>query len=54
MPSLVRIRVECARDLPIMDQGDHSTDAYCVIKLDDQSQQVRACIHWLKLIVLWG
>lgn len=41
MPSLVRIRVESARDLPIMDrnlQGDENTDSYVEVKLGDENQ----------------
>jgi hypothetical protein len=39
MPSLIKIKVERATDLPIMDTGDSSTDAFVSIRLDDQSQQ---------------
>lgn len=39
MPSLVKIKVERAIDLPIMDTGDASTDAFVSIRLDDQTQQ---------------
>lgn len=46
MPSLLKIKIERARDLPVMDrnlQGDASTDAYVVIVLDSQSQRTRTC-----------
>ena len=44
MPSLLKIKIERARDLPIMDrnlQGDASTDAYVVMSLDSQTQRTR-------------
>lgn len=46
MPSLLKIKIEKARDLPIMDrnlQGDASTDAYVVMSLDSQTQRTRTC-----------
>lgn len=46
MPSLLKIKIERARDLPVMDrnlQGDASTDAYVVVVLDSQSQRTRTC-----------
>ena len=46
MPSLLKIKIERARDLPIMDrnlQGDASTDAYVVMSLDSQTQRTRTC-----------
>ena len=39
MPSLVKVRVERAVDLPVMDSNDGSTDAFVLIKLNDQSFQ---------------
>jgi Ca2+-dependent lipid-binding protein len=42
MPSLVKIRVERGRDLPVMDSHE-DTDAFVEIKLDDQSQKTSTC-----------
>jgi hypothetical protein len=42
MPSLVRIRIESARDLPVMDrsaQSDASTDAFVEVKLNNIAQK---------------
>ena len=39
MPSLVKVKVERARDLPVMDAADGSTDAFVMIKLNSQTQQ---------------
>ena len=46
MPSLLKVKIERARDLPVMDknlQGDASTDAYVVMSLDSKSQRTRTC-----------
>ena len=43
---MLKIKIERARDLPIMDrnlQGDASTDAYVVMSLDSQTQRTRTC-----------
>eukprot|EP01038_Epipyxis_sp_PR26KG_P009930 gene9930-13358_t len=48
MPSLVRIKIEKGRDLPIMDStavtgGEASTDSFVEIKLDNQVQRTNTC-----------
>jgi Ca2+-dependent lipid-binding protein len=46
MPSLVKIRVEMARDLPVMDrsaQADASTDAFVEVKLNNITQKTSTC-----------
>lgn len=46
MPSLVRIKVERAKDLPVMDrsvQSDASTDAFVEVKVDNSTQRTPVC-----------
>ena len=56
MPSLLKIKVERARDLPAMDSassGDASTDAFVEIRLGDQ-QTKRTQTYRKSLNPLWG
>lgn len=46
MPSLVKIKVERGRDLPIMDRNattEAATDAYVEVRLDEQCQRTNTC-----------
>lgn len=46
MPSQVRIKIESARDLPVMDrsaQSDASTDAFVEVKLNNIAQKTHTC-----------
>ena len=46
MPSLVKIRVERARDLPVMDRAsntDSNTDSYVEIKLGEYQHKTATC-----------
>jgi Ca2+-dependent lipid-binding protein len=46
MPSLVKIRIERGRDLPVMDRNtvsESSTDAFVEIRLDQQLQRTATC-----------
>ena len=47
MPSLVKIKIESARDLPIMDHSvqsaDASTDAFVEVKLNNITQKTSTC-----------
>lgn len=52
MPSLVRIKVERAMDLPIMDSGDNSTDAFVLVRLNNLSQQT--CTYRKSLNPVWN
>ena len=55
MPSLVKIEVEKARDLPVMDstlQGDGSTDAFVEVRVCEELKRTKTCRKDLNPV--WG
>eukprot|EP00835_Amoeboradix_gromovi_P000629 NODE_23_length_38171_cov_0.318108.p5 type:complete len:805 gc:universal NODE_23_length_38171_cov_0.318108:2976-562(-) len=47
MPSIIKLKILEGRNLPIMDKSTDSSDAYCVIKFDNNEQRTQT-IHSLE------